>query len=93
MSTPTTRDLLVLGELEGQCGGEAHAAAAAGGVDAGDALGVLVGVDGVQVAKQCVAGAEAVAVDAAEVGRGGGPDGGTGGRRPQRGGGGRRMWW
>jgi hypothetical protein len=54
---------------------------------------VLVGVDGVQVAKQCVAGAEAVAVDAAEVGRGGGPDGGTGGRRPQRGGGGRRMWW
>jgi len=67
MSTPTTRGLLVLGELEGQCGGEAHAAPAAGGVDAGDALGVLVGVDGVQVAKQCVASAEAATVDAAEA--------------------------
>ena len=71
MSTPTTHGLLVLGDLEGQCGGEARAAASAGGVDAGDALGVLVGVYGVQVAKQCVAGAEAVAVDAADVGRGG----------------------
>jgi hypothetical protein len=49
MSTTTTRGLLVLGELQGQCRGEAHAEAAAGGVDAGDALGVLVGVDGVGV--------------------------------------------
>ena len=67
MSTPTTRGLLVLGDLEGQCGGEARSAAATGGVDAGDALGVLVGVDGVQVAKQCVAGAEAATVDATEA--------------------------
>ena len=40
------------------------------------ALGVLAGVDGVEVAKQRVASAEATAADAAEVGRGGGRGGG-----------------
>lgn len=66
--------LLVLGELEGERGGEAHASVAAGGVDPREALGVLAGVDRVEVAEQRVAGAEAAAADAAEVhgGRGGG---------------------
>jgi hypothetical protein len=57
--------LLILGELEGERGGEAHAPAAAGGVDAGEALGVLAGVDGLEMA---------LGVLAAEVGRDGGGD-------------------
>jgi hypothetical protein len=59
--------LLILGELEGERGGEAHAPAAAGGVDAGEALGVLAGVDGLEMAQQGAA-------LAAEVDRDGGGD-------------------